>query len=257
MPLSGISVVEMTQNVFGPVVGSVLAEWGADVIKIERLEGGDIVRGLFSYGVIENMAINPFLEMCNHNKRGICIDLKQQEGQKIAHELISKADVFICNMRPSTLKKLNMDYENLIKINPRLIYAQATGYGSKGDEADRPAFDDTAFWARGGIMMTLGEPDVAPPGIRGAQGDMPAASTLVSGILLALLHRSQTGLGQLVDTSLLGSAVWVNAADLQSSIIAQRDIPRMSRKAKMNPLINHYETKDHRWVQLCMPQTDP
>ena len=257
MPLSGIKVVEMTQMVLGPVAGSVLSEWGADVIKIENPAGGDMARGIMSIGATEKMDINPFFELCNHNKRGICLDLKQEEGREIAHKLVKQADVFISNMLPKTLRKMCMDYGTLNRLNPRLIYAEGTGYGLKGAEREKPAFDDTAFWARGGFMSILGEPDSAPPLLRGAEGDLPTALSLVCGILLALIHRENTGLGQIVNASLLGSGVWANAGDIQGVLISGRDVPKISRKSKTNPLNNIYETKDHRWIQLCMPQTDP
>lgn len=256
MPLSGIRVVEMSQMVLGPVTGSILSEWGAEVIKIENPEGGDISRGIMSSGSIEKMDINPFLELCNHNKRGMCLDLKKEESTKIAHKLISKTDVFISNMLPKTLKKVHMDYETLSRVNPKLVYAQSTGYGLKGKEVNKPAFDDTAFWARGGSMSIVGEPDTPPPSLRGAQGDLPTALSLVAGILLALIHRQKTGEGQRVDTSLIGAGVWVNAADIQGVLISGQDVKKVSRKTKTNPLNNHYETKGHRWIQLCMPQTD-
>lgn len=147
MPLSGLKVVGMTQHVVGPVAAAVLSDWGAEVIKIERPEGGDPVRELMSFGILEKMDINPFLELGNHNKRSICLDLKQEEGREVAHKLVKQADVFISNMRAKALRKLDMDCETLSRINPRLIYAQNTGYGLKGAERDRPAFDETGFWA--------------------------------------------------------------------------------------------------------------
>jgi len=256
MPLSKIKVVEMGQYVVGPFAATVLADWGAEVIKIESPEGGDPARSLMSSGVLEKMDINPLLALGNHNKRSICLDMKKDQGRKIAHELVRRADVFISNMRARVLEKLNMDWETLTTINPRLIYALNTAYGLKGAERDRPALDETAFWARGGFMSILGEPGDVPASLRGAQGDLPTAMFLVCGILLALMHREQTGLGQRVDTSLLGSGVWVNGLDIQSSLIGGKDVSRDSRKTKGNPLYNIYQTREHRWLQFAMPQTD-
>ncbi|GAI19970.1 unnamed protein product [marine sediment metagenome] len=159
LPLEGIKVIELGVWVIVPTCARVLGELGANVIKVENPRGGDPVRGLLSP---EEMAarglgpVNPFWEQWNGSKRAIAIDLSQEAGREIIYKLVKTSDVFITNLRASAVDKLSVDYESLAKINPKIIYAQNTGFGPKGPHRDRAAFDDTAFWIRSGIMSTMG-----------------------------------------------------------------------------------------------------
>jgi crotonobetainyl-CoA:carnitine CoA-transferase CaiB-like acyl-CoA transferase len=255
MALSGIKVVEVSTWAAGPSCGMWLAENGADVVRVEPIEG-DPVRGMMQSGVVPVTDLNWLWEMWNRSKRGIAVNLGQGAGQEIVHKLVAQADVFLANLRPGTLKKAQLDYETLNELNPRLIYANITGYGPKGPGADWPSFDEIGFWARSGIMAVLGEPDTPLVPLRGAMGDHTTGMFTLGGIALALYVRERTGRGQRVDVSLVGSGTWVAGCDVQGALIYDQDMPRFSRKTIGNPLYNHYECKDRKWVQFQMLQTD-
>jgi len=255
MALSGIKVVEVSTWAAGPSCGMWLAELGADVVRVEPIQG-DPVRGIMQTGVLPVTDFNWMWEMWNRSKRGIAVDLAQEAGQEIIHKLVEKTDIFLANLRPSTLKRARLDYETLSRLNPRLIYANITGYGPKGPGTDWPSFDETGFWARSGIMATLGEPDTPLVPLRGAMGDHTTGIFTLGGIALALYVREQTGRGQRVDVSLVGNGMWVAGVDVQGALIYDQEIPRFSRKTIGNPLYNHYECKDGKWLQLQMLQTD-
>lgn len=255
MALSGIKVVEVSTWVAGPSCGMWLGEWGADVVRVEPIEG-DPARGLMQSGVVPVTDFNWFWEMANRSKRGIAADLHHKAGQEIVHKLVEKADVFLANLRPGTLKRAGLDYETLSQLNPRLIYANINGYGPKGPGADWPSFDEIGFWARSGIMAGLGEPGTPLVPLRGSMGDHTTGMFALGGITLALYARERTGHGQRVDLSLLGNGVWVAGVDIQAALIYNMEIPRYSRKTMGNPLYNHYECKDGKWFQFQMLQTD-
>lgn len=253
--LDGIKVVEVSTWFAGPTCGMWLGEWGADVIRVEPIEG-DPLRGMMQSGMIPVAEYNWMWEMANRSKRGIALDLGQKKSQEIMHKLIKQADVFLANLRPSTLKRAGLDYETLSKLNPRLIYANITGYGTKGPGAEWPAFDETAFWARSGIMSTMGEPGTPAVPLRGAMGDNTTGMFMLSGIALALYARQKTGKGQRVDNSLMANGMWVAGIDIQGALVYGMEVGRFSRKTMGNPLYNTYEAKDGKWFQLQMLQTD-
>lgn len=255
MALSGIKVVEVSIWVAGPSCGVWLAENGADVIRVEPIEG-DPVRGFAQWGIIPETDFNWLWEMWNRSKRGIALDLRQEEGRKVVHKLVTQADVFLANLRPHTLKRANLDYETLSQLNPRLIYAHITGYGPSGPGAAWPAFDDLAFWARGGIGSVLGEPGETYVNLRGSMGDHATGMNLLAGIALALYARERTGRGQRVDASLLGSGMWMNAQDIQAALSYNYELEKPSRKTATNPLFNTYQCKDGKWVVFDMPDSD-
>lgn len=255
MALSGIKVVEVSTWAAGPSCGMWLAENGADVVRVEPIEG-DPVRGMMQSGVVPVTDLNWLWEMWNRSKKGIAVNLGQEAGQEIVHKLVAQADVFLANLRPGTLKRARLDYETLNQLNPRLIYANITGYGPKGPGADWPSFDEIGFWARSGIMAVLGEPNTPLVPLRGAMGDHTTGMFTLGGIALALYVRERTGRGQRVDVSLVGSGTWVAGCDVQGALIYDQDMPRFSRKTIGNPLYNHYECKDGKWVQFQMLQTD-
>jgi crotonobetainyl-CoA:carnitine CoA-transferase CaiB-like acyl-CoA transferase len=255
MALSGIKVVEVSTWFAGPTCGMWLGEWGADVIRVEPIEG-DPLRGIMRTGVLPVADYNWMWELANRSKRCIAMDLSKEKGKLIVHKLVEKADVFLSNLRPSTLKRAKLDYETLSKLNPRLIYANVTGYGPKGPGAEWPAFDETAFWARSGIMSTMGEPGTPAVPLRGAMGDNTTGMFMLGGIALALFARERTGHGQRVDVSLIGNGVWVAGVDIQGALVYGREMGRTSRKKVGNPLYNTYQAKDDKWFQFQMLQTD-
>ena len=259
LPLEGIKVVEMALAVLSPHTGAHLSDMGADIIKVEHPAGGDMARSLTAVRQVSASMkpgmMNFMFELENRGKKSVTADLTFPEGIEIVHKLIEKSDIFLTNYQLDVLTKLKVDYETLSKLNPKLIYAIATGWGFKGPDKDKPAFDFVAF-ARSGIMGTMGEPDSAPPACLPAFGDHITAMTLAYGIILALYHRERTGEGQFVHTSLLGGLTEAASLNLQVCLSTGQDIPKVSRKSAGNPMWNFYETKDKRWLQLAMLQTD-
>lgn len=256
LPLEGIKVLELGQWVAAPATCTVLAQWGAEAIKVEPVEG-DAMRQVKGTGVIEIKDFNFLFELANHNKKSVALNLKDKQGLDIFYKLVMNVDVMVTNFRLDALPKLGLDYATLHKINPRLIYANINGYGQKGPDKFKKGFDYTAFWARSGIMASLGEPDSPLSNERPGYGDYITAMNTVAGIALALLARQRTGLGQEVTASLLASGIWALAEDIQTSITMDCEVPRLSRKKAGNPLFNCYVTRDERWLQLAMLQTDP
>ena len=256
-PLQGIKVLELGAFVVAPHTAVHLANMGAEVIKIEHPVRGEPTRGLRPISILPQTKLNPTWEKDNTNKKSIGLDLMKEPGKEILYRLINRTDVFVTNLQPEVLRRLGADYETLARMNPRLVYALATGWGLKGPDKDQPAFDLTA-WARSGLMGTMGEPDSPPISCLPGLGDHMASLALAYGIMLALFHREKTSEGQRVHASLLGTLVDIGSINLQACLFADgQDLPRVSRKDAVNPLWNTYKTKDNRWIQLAMLQTDP
>ena len=255
-PLEGLKVVDFTTWIMGPVCAATLGDWGAEVIKIEPPESGDPFRWFLGAAGIDDSDVPvTFYQMDNRNKRGIAVDLKQPEGQQIVHKLIEEADIFVSNIPLESLKGIELDYDRLSSINPQLIYAHASGYGDEGPDARKPGFDATAFWARSGIMAGLAVEDQPPVYQQYAGiGDQVSGLVLFGGVLLAILNRQKTGLGQQVDLSLLGVGNWMMATALQFALSFGEEPPRKKRTNVNNPLLNYYQTSDDKWVLIiCLP----
>ena len=212
--LEGLRVVEMGVWVAGPAVGGILADWGADVVKLESPAGdpmrrmGQVIAGLA-------MPSSPPFNLDNRGKRSLVLDLKQKEGLDLARKLIASADVFVTNYRGEALERLGLDWKSLEESAPRLVYAHVTGYGQEGPDAGRPAYDVGAFWARAGIAHLLrshGQDE--PVGIRGGFGDHTTATHALAGVMAALFARERTGRGQLVDACLLRSGAYTVGWDM-------------------------------------------
>jgi crotonobetainyl-CoA:carnitine CoA-transferase CaiB-like acyl-CoA transferase len=215
---SGVRVVELASWVFVPVAGALLADWGAEVTKVEHPVTGDGYRGLVTQGM-GGPGINPSMELANRGKRSIGLDLKSPAGREVMLRLVSQADVFLTNHLPSVLDRLGLGVEALRAVNPGLIYARGHGFGVRGPEADRPAYDSTAFWARGGLGETLTPSDLEQPiPQRGAVGDRNGAVHLAFGIAGALFRRERTGEGSTVDVSLLATAMWMLGSDVLAAL---------------------------------------
>ena len=254
----GIRVVELAQWVFVPVAGALLADWGADVVRIERPEG-DPYRGLMTQGIgTDSGGVNLSIALANRGKRSIALDLRLEEGRAILHELLGTADVFLTNFRPGALGRLGLDAETLTERYPSLVYARGHGYGVRGPDADRPGYDSSAFWARGGMAHVLTPAELDQPiGQRGAMGDRNGAMALAFGMAAALLERTRTGRGSVVDVSLLGTAMWTLSSDVLSALQGQK--PRAmsaSGSGYVNPLVGSYRTKDGRHIQLVFLEAD-
>ncbi len=255
-PMEGIRVVELGFWVAGPSAGGVLADWGADVIKIEPPDG-DPFRGVFlSAAGLEDIPINPPFELDNRGKRSISLDLSTPKAREIVLALLDRADVFVTNLRPAVLTRTGLGYEELGSRNPRLVYARITGYGESGPDRDRPAYDVGAFWSRAGIAAALTIPGGDPPYQRAAFGDHIAGITVAGAVGTALLARERTGRGQFVSTSLLRLGIFTLGWD--TNITLRLGLPPISttRAATPNPMITCYADKDGRWFWLLGLQGD-
>ncbi len=254
--IEGIRVVEMGHVVAVPAAGATLADWGAEVIKVEPLTG-DMYRGLVRSQGMDTPPVSWRFQLLNRNKRCLALDLKQQAGKDILYKLIQESDVFISNYELSALKNLKMDYATLSEINPGLVYGVLTGYGTVGPDKDERGFDYAASWARSGLMHLIAEPDGIPIPQRGGMMDRVAASHVVGGVLAALLHKEKTGRGQEVGFSLYHTGVWTLAEDIQTTLISGIELGRHDRTKAGNPLWNSYHARDGRWFWLAMLQSDP
>ncbi|HEX5143680.1 MAG TPA: CoA transferase [Mycobacterium sp.] len=253
----GVRVVELAQWVFVPVAGALLADGGADVIRVERLDG-DPYRGLATQGIgTDNSGVNLSMALANRGKRSIALDLQTERGLAILHQLLDSADVFLTSLRPGALSRLGLDADTVRARYPTVIYARGHGFGVRGPDADQPGYDSSAFWARGGLAHILTPPDRPYPiSQRGAMGDRNGAMALAFGIASALLKRARTGAGSTVDVSLLATAMWTLSSDVLAALNGGTAEPMGRRGAEVNPLTGTYRTKDDRFIQLMFLQGD-
>jgi len=263
LALEGIKVIETASGMAGPMAGRLLADWGADVIHIEHPVRGDMsreARRLLSSSVSGGRAIvtdiNYSHENHNCNKRGMTLNLATEPGREIIYRLLEKADVLLSNFRPRELKKFNLEYKALSRLNPGLICANVTGYGKKGSDRDLPGYDFNAFWARSGVLHVLLTPEMIPPATPMGNGDRVASLALACGILTALFVRERTGAGQEVDTSIFNAGVYFNTIDVGGALVTGQDRRNVDREDLANVLLNSYKTKDGRWLRLAINQPD-
>jgi len=243
-----VRVVELGVWVAGPAAGGVLADWGADVVKIEP-PTGDPARS-FAKMLSGDVPFNPPFEMDNRSKRSIVVDFATPGGIDLAYELLDASDVFVTNIRLDALERLGLDPETLHARNPRLVYGIITGYGTAGPDRDRAAYDIGAFWARSGVVGLLTRRGTVPPFQRGGMGDHGAGITLAGGISAALLARERTGEGQLVSTSLLRHGMYTISFDLNVALRFGVPLGVAEREQMTNPVINCYQDRDGRWFWL-------
>lgn len=248
-PLEGIKVVEIGVWVAGPAAAGILADWGAEVIKIEPPGVGDPSR-LFQSMLGGDLPFNPIFENDNRSKRSIVLDLRSKQGRSVAFELLETADIFVSNVRAGALARLGLDPETLSKRFPKLIYALITGYGREGEDADRAAYDIAAFWARSGIAHSLTQEGGTPPHQRGGMGDHNAGLAAAAGVCAALYCRERTGKGQVVSTSLLREGIYTLSFDL--SVAMRFGVPIMigNRETMGNPAINCYADCDGKYFWI-------
>jgi CoA:oxalate CoA-transferase len=256
MVLEGIRVLDWTIWQQGPVCSLMLADLGADVIKIEERERGDPGRSLAQMSGVDIPGFPDFyLEATNRNKKSLALDLKTADGRQVLYDLVAKSDVFVQNFRKGVAERLGLDYATLRRHNPRLVYASGTGYGPSGPDAAEPSFDRLGL-ARSGIMFAVGEPDMPPQPIFDGVADQMGAVCLAYGVLAALIARDRFGIGQEVDASLLGSMMWLQNISVSARLLLGIAIPRMPRAYAANPLWNQYRCRDGRWIALGMMQAD-
>ena len=257
-PLKGIRVLDWTMWQFGPVSAAMMGDMGADVIKIEALDGdaGRALRRASTLNVNLPAGRNAYFEACNRNKRGIALNLKTPEGRDIIYKLVEGADVFVQNFRKGVAERLGIGYDTLREINPKLIYGSASGYGPEGPDAYLPSFDGCGQ-ARGGLMISA-TPSGAKEPTRVSQGvsDQIGAIMLCNGVLAALVARNERGIGQRVDTSHLSATMWLQGLGISMSLMSGSQFGAYDRRNPRNALANMYECGDGRWIQLMHLQPD-
>ncbi|SEG85144.1 Crotonobetainyl-CoA:carnitine CoA-transferase CaiB [Thermomonospora echinospora] len=259
-PLEGVRVLEVAMYGFVPSAGAVLADWGAEVIKVEHAANGDPQRGLRQIGTMKVEGDpNPNIEHANRGKRSIGLDMSRPEGREVLHELARRADVFLTSFLPQARRKFEIDVEHIREINPNVIYARGSALGPRGQEADKGGYDMTAFWARGATAASLTPPGtegmVSPPGP--AYGDTISGTNLAGGIAAALFRRERTGEPSVVDVSLLSSGVWAMGHGIALSLHMGQPLvaaPPGAHGAPTNPLSGLYATADGRYLAFVMLQ---
>jgi len=258
-PMSGVRVVEVAQFTYVPVSGAILADWGADVIKVEHAVKGDAQRGLANLGGTDAIGgFAPLMEHPNRSKRGIGLALEKPEALEVLYEIVRNSDVFVTNFLPEARNRLRIDVEHIRAINPDIIYVRGSALGTRGPEADKGGYDSPMFWCRGGSSF-----GAKPPSLKGALnqpgaawGDTIGGLNIAGGIAAALFARAQTGEPSIVDVSLLASGAWANAMSIDVALaggpISSGSEPRSGVPG--NPLVGMYETSDNRHLNLCMLQ---
>jgi crotonobetainyl-CoA:carnitine CoA-transferase CaiB-like acyl-CoA transferase len=252
--MDGVRVVELAAWVAGPSAGGILADWGADVVKIESPQG-DPLRAT-QVPSADPAAGNPFFDPDNRGKRSVVLNLREESQREVALALVDRADVFISNMRPAALKRLGFDHERLMDGRPRLIYALITGYGLSGPDAEAGAFDLGTCWARGGIADLLSVPGQDLPLQRSGMGDHFAGVTAAGMISAALYHRERTGQGQFVSTSLVRVAAYQVSSDLNTKLMTGLDPAHPVRTSPANPLANNYTAGEGKRFWLLGIESD-
>jgi crotonobetainyl-CoA:carnitine CoA-transferase CaiB-like acyl-CoA transferase len=250
LPLEGIRVIDVAEHGFVPTAARVLAEYGADVIKVERLDG-DPNRKIIPSGMVATRdGVDYLAEIFNSSKRDIALDITSDAGQRVLARLIESADVFVTNQLPQVQRKLHTTPEAVMAINPRIVYARGHGQGQRGRDAEVGSYDSVAYWSRGGAGHVLSPPGAAsPPMQRPALGDVPSGTFLAGGICAALVRAARTGQGGIVDASLLGSAIWTLSPDLAYASMTGEQLPIDSIRS---PLTLTYRTADGYFVMLMM-----
>ncbi len=251
---TGLKVLDIASFIAGPAATTILSDYGADVIKVEPPGIGDPQR-LFNLAPPNPTCdVNYAWELENRNKRGIALDLKSPEAPEVLRRLVQWADVLVTNYPPKVRHALGLSYEAIAPINPRLIYADITGYGAAGPEAEKPGFDITAFWARTGLMSVVHDADSAPTLPVPGMGDHATATGLYAAIVTALYARERTGKGGHATTSLIAEGVWAAGAWVEGALHGARFYGQHDRKAPPNAVVNPYRTSDGRWILPCAIQ---
>ncbi len=254
-PLDGVRVVELAVWVAGPAAAGIMADWGAEVVKIES-SAGDPQRALFgSIGGDDALPVAPF-ELDNRGKRSVVLDLRGDDGLAACHGLLERADVFVTNMRPAALERLGLDHGSLCARYPRLVYGAITGYGLDGPDRDRAGYDVGAYWARSGFAHTSVPKGEFPSGSRSGSGDHQTAMTLTAGVMAKLVERGRTGRGGLVSTSLLRTGMYSIAWDIGIQLRFGRRESTRPRERNTAPLVNAYRAGDDRILYLICLEAD-
>lgn len=254
--LDGIKVLEIATFVFGPGCTAIMSDFGADVIKIESPGTGDPMRHAHKSPPFMPLEFPYLWQQDNRNKRSIALDMKQPEGREVLLKLVREADVLVTNFPPNVLERLKIRYEDLLPENERLVYAQITGYGENGDDANTPGFDGNAYWARTGLMDIVRTADSEPTLPAIAMGDHPSAMTMYAGVMTGLYQRERTGKGSKVYSSLMANGLWAAASNISGVLAGTDPAKRMNVSGPGNALVNHYQTKDDRWLSIIVLQEE-
>ena len=253
----GLRVIDCGSFIAAPAAATLLSDFGADVVKVEPPGAGDPYRHL------PKLPGNPISEheygwlLDSRNKRGLALDLRNPAAQQVLHRLARDADVFVTNYPPGVRTRLGLDADTIMGLNERLVYASFTGYGERGEEALKPGFDVTAWWARSGMMdIVRSEPGAPPVRPTVGMGDHPSAMSLFAGIVTALYQREHTGRGALVSSSLLANGVWSNSYLAQAALCGAETVPRPPRDQALNALTAYYRCRDGKWLILTILNED-
>ncbi|UPJ57717.1 CoA transferase [Bradyrhizobium sp. 192] len=250
---SGLKVLDCASFIAAPAAATVLSDFGADVIKIEPPGAGDPYRNLPNLPGYPTGEHNFAWLLEARNKKSIALDLAKPEAQAVLYRLVEEADVFITNMPPPVRAKLGITHDHLAHLNDRLIYASFTGYGEKGEEANKPGFDSNAYWARSGLMdLVRADTDTTPARSVAGMGDHPCAMAFYGAIVTALYQREKTGKGSHVASNLMANGVWAASVLAQAKLCGAKFGERRPRERALNAVANHYQCKDGRWLILSL-----
>lgn len=250
---AGLKVIDCATYIAAPAAATTLSDFGADVIKVEPIEGGDAFRHAWKGPGVPQSEWNYNWILESRNKRSIALDLKQEAAREALYALVRQADVFITNYPPPVRQRLKVDYEHLKALNPRLIYAGFTAYGEAGPEAGKTGFDSTAYWARSGLMdLVKPDPESAPARSLPGMGDHPSSMGFYGAIVTALYRREKTGKGGMVNSSLLANGLWANGCAVQARLCGAEVFGRPAREQSANACTNTYRCKDGRWFMLTL-----
>jgi crotonobetainyl-CoA:carnitine CoA-transferase CaiB-like acyl-CoA transferase len=256
--LHGVRVLEVADHTFVPSASALLADWGAEVIKIEHVERGDAMRGLAATGQTEIHAdVNALFEHSNRGKSSLGLDLTSDDGRQILYRLAATCDVFLTNKLPKVREKLRISVDDMRAANPRIIYARGTGQGERGPDSDKGSYDFLAFYARAGVAMGIMRPGAAltPPSPGPGFGDSLGGLAIAAGIMGALFHLERTGEPTVLDVSLLGTGLWAMGQAMALSMLTDEPWrPDPDSMINNNPLVGTYRTSDDRYVALCCLQ---
>ena len=251
--LSGLRVIDCGTYIAGPATATIMSDFGAEVIKIERPPHGDPYRYLSFLPGMPVSDVNYCWLLDARNKKSLALNLQDEAGREALLCLIESADVFITNYPPDLAAKFRVNYEDLDEVNPRLIYAHITGYGEEGDDTHKPGYDTTAYWARSGLTNLIYDLTIQAGATPCGTGDHPVALALFGSIMLALYQRQMTGRGAKVSTSLMATGAWSNSCQIQAAMVGAEFPTRRTRFTTLNPLVNQYQARDgQRFIFCCL-----
>ncbi len=256
--LDGVRILEVAEHTFVPASSALLADWGAEVIKIEHVERGDAMRGLEATGTATTLGdVHALMEHSNRGKKSLALDLTSDEGRAILDQLVATADVFLTNKLPRVRARLRIELDEVRAVNPNIIYVRGSGQGERGPDADKGSYDFLAFYARAGVAMGIMRPeyDLVPPAPGPGFGDSLGGMTIAGGIMGALYHRERTGVATTVDVSLLATGLWAMGQAMAMSLLTDEPWrPEPGTQVSSNPLVGSYATSDGRFIALCCLQ---